>query len=311
MKTVTVTLILIYCSLVTAKDYDHLELLIPSNNPMSKALSDIIKCFPTDILISIYQERNYHEDIATEIEHTGHKAFNYECFDETSVPKIKRESTNIIFTEFMSNFSTSNSITIFCCSKTLITNVNLANKYLLNGKPQYFLITYENDAKLFVTQMFTPKACNKAQLILLNTFNTTTLKWTQKLNRKTFSQGLNFHGCQLKFYSPLSKYFFTRNSKTNSFSGMIVDLVNIMSESVNFTAEFVVDDYYQRGKRALRQNEETIFVIPGIKNKLEHSEKLTASVMEIENFILFTPTGSFLTNSEVFWNKIILPNLFN
>jgi hypothetical protein len=135
----------------------------------------------------------------------------------------------------------------------------------------YFLINRdENTFALLSLEWFSEKACNKAQLTVVNDFNKTAIKWQKPLRIE--QKFKNFYGCLLTIDVAV-KFRHTLIDSARQLSGPIIDIFKGMSVRGNFTPNFQeVEAYYDRNFTThIAQKLDTKYdLIPNIILYLEH-----------------------------------------
>jgi hypothetical protein len=126
---------------------------------------------------------------------------------------------------------------------------------------EYFLIPSRDSVELLTIRYFSESACNKPQLVKIDTFEKSTQIWTKSL--KDHDNSRNFHGCLLSFGATFSFQFYFENqvhnprTQTNrknyikkvhqsnnleniQYGGMIYEVVEMMAKTANFTPYYQV-----------------------------------------------------------------------
>lgn len=111
---------------------------------------------------------------------------------------------------------------------------------------QYFLINSNDSIKLLTTEWFSDEKCNEGQLIIINSFNKSTLMWKNKL--EDYKKFRNFHKCPLKHFYSLSTPHSSENTNfyldrydlkgRKHLKGFKFDIFNILAKKGNFVAQF-------------------------------------------------------------------------
>jgi len=112
----------------------------------------------------------------------------------------------------------------------------------------YFLTDDNEDTvSLSTVEWFSPKACNRAHLSRLNTFNKKSMKWASKL--ENYEKFLQYHGCELVLMLPTpmrgnelvypSGYAIVNNNQTDfQIHGLTPVIFNTATKINNFTAAY-------------------------------------------------------------------------
>lgn len=101
----------------------------------------------------------------------------------------------------------------------------------------YFLKNTTTEIQLITIERFTEKACNQKQLVTLNTFEKSTMKWKTPLNvQEKFK---NFHNCMLNSYTFLkSLYSNVLKSVDHRPRGILNDIIRAVAGHGNFSLYF-------------------------------------------------------------------------
>lgn len=103
-----------------------------------------------------------------------------------------------------------------------------------------FLFEEEAEIVLKVISMYTPQQCNKAQLIEINKFSKTTLKWAT--NTFFTPDIIDFHCCQISFGSRENESTINAILKENalpSFDSITVLISDSLSKNLNYKVKFM------------------------------------------------------------------------
>jgi len=132
------------------------------------------------------------------------------------------------------------------------------------------LINREETFALLSLEWFSEKACNRAQLTVVNEFNKTEKKWQKAL--KIGEKFKNFYGCMLTI-DVANKYRHTLFDSNHHLSGPVIDIFKGMSVRGNFTPYFQqVETYLDRNFSIhIAQKLDTNYdMIPNIVLSLQH-----------------------------------------
>ncbi|XP_070494572.1 uncharacterized protein [Chironomus tepperi] len=172
------------------------------------------------------------------------------------------------------------------------------------GSIEHFEFCIVNDNNWFhlvTIEWFTEAACNKPQLVVLNSFNKITRKWNKKL--ENYEKYQNFYGCELEMgiankksdvdgacygviYDDDNSYFVAK--------GLKPDIFGILSMKLNFTPVLVPLE-----NETVKVN--VFFMMIRIATlTIDYWMQMTSSFLQVQDLILTTP-GDLYTPYEKLW----------
>ncbi|CAG9810963.1 unnamed protein product [Chironomus riparius] len=180
--------------------------------------------------------------------------------------------------------------------------------YLINSKRltyaesslQVFTsLLIHDDHFIYLTSLewFTEVACNEAQLVVLNSFDKRTRKWTKEL--KNYEKFMNFHGCNLRMgiVDLVKNRCFGEpemSNNTMNAKGIKPDLFETISKKANYTTSYAL---IMKGETA------DFDVFFDVYHQMIFSKTdfhMTTSFIESKEIIVTTP-GELYTSYEKLW----------
>ncbi|KAL7012940.1 hypothetical protein ACKWTF_015112 [Chironomus riparius] len=180
----------------------------------------------------------------------------------------------------------------------LVVKKQLTFKKGLIENYEFLLINDGHFLKLTTIEWFTESACNHPQLVILNTFNKLTQKWSKKL--KIYEKFQDFHGCNLTLWvapdikpSLFADIIMEKDNHKGRVVGLIPQIFIDLSQKYNFVPKFQMFEE-EAGRLA-----DVCFSVYRPSSGLDDMH-FTAPFMEIQDIILATP-GELYTPYEKLW----------
>ncbi|KAG5673139.1 hypothetical protein PVAND_003210 [Polypedilum vanderplanki] len=186
----------------------------------------------SDVLDEVLKNRNFNTKI---------KYIPYDTYSTKQLLIINGSAIILGEPEYMKNFNNITRVmTMYPKTIKLLTctnNINdfYAQNFLTFGFPktaqfQYFLNENDNNIELQIFEWFDENFCNKKFIKVINTFNKTSEKWSNKLeNYQKFSK---FHQCYLNVLVGSSQYYTKLDKKLSDFA---FDLMEVVAHKGNFS----------------------------------------------------------------------------
>ncbi|KAL7012941.1 hypothetical protein ACKWTF_015113 [Chironomus riparius] len=181
----------------------------------------------------------------------------------------------------------------------LVVKKQLTFKKGLIENYEFLLINDGHFLKLTTIEWFTESACNHPQLVILNTFNKLTQKWSKKL--KIYEKFQDFHGCNLTLWvapdikpSLFADIIMEKDNHKGRVVGLIPQIFIDLSQKYNFVPKFQMFEE-EAGHLA-----EVCFNVFRPSSVFDMKMHFTVSFLEIRDIILTTP-GELYTPYEKLW----------
>jgi len=163
---------------------------------------------------------------------------------------------------------------------------------------EFLLINDGNFVYLATIEWFTETACNRPQLIVLNSFNKVTHNWNKKL--ENYDKFKDFHYCELamglKYPGKICWGSFVNSSKTEEImhtTGLKPNLFRVLSSKLNFNP--LIKPMGIEG-----DSPDIYFDVIRLSSFLNGFFHMTSSFLEVQDIVLITP-GDLYSPYEKLW----------
>ncbi|CAG9810964.1 unnamed protein product [Chironomus riparius] len=146
-------------------------------------------------------------------------------------------------------------------------------------------------------EWFTAVKCNEVQLVIINTFDKKTQKWTETM--KNYEKFKNFHGCNLRmgaFNSTVAPCWgkIVKDQNKSEYIGVKPDVFYIISKIANFTPSAITDINGEI------EDADVYFHVYDFRSIGTFKYHMTTSFIEISKIVITTP-GELYTSYEKLW----------
>ena len=173
--------------------------------------------------------------------------------------------------------------------------------FLPGSIENFSILLINNNDILYLASIewFTESACNHPQLIILNTFNKTTQKWSKKL--QNYEKFQNFHNCVLTMSISTDTYltaFANIVMDSDNHKGKVIGLIPRVFMDISRKYNFIPK--FKKFDDEPKDSSEVCFIITRMNSVIELEIHFTSSFLELKDIILATP-GELYTPYEKLW----------